>query len=567
MQKFRTTVAGRSSSSTDIQLASELKRIPVERRRNIVTKATLRQKLSIPRYHALVIKEKLGLSWRQNRKHGGLLKKMGIRVENEKSIRELSRDLVSDFVKVEYRTFLKDDITEQQVPFGRIGELPRFVDSLLDAYDKKNLLTWRDGSIPGDEIWVKIGGDNGKNSLKFTLQIANTAKPNTRHNTVVIAIAAVRDSHENMVRFLEGELGSDIKALQSHSWRNKTIKVFLNGDYEFLCKIYGLSGPQGTYPCLWCLMPRRDMHKPGDQYQQRSLETILADNSNFITDSSAKKEVAKYHNALHTPLLNIQLDSVSPPYLHILLGIVLKHHKLLEDTAHMLDTQIANQKSEFLTPLGESVKTYGSHWHQLQELKNKHQIEEGCLVFSEEQSDIHRHSQTIENIEQRLSSLSHADLTPRSGPIASALDTILNRHRITPQAYHSRSFAGNHCHKYLQENVYTELTETIVKQTQALTRNPFLIDEACTIQITFNRLNEAFSKVHNAISHTKHIDHSRLPEIKLAIENYMTIYRRMFPYKIIPKQHILEHHCIPHIQKHGHGLGLLGDREQKTVTK
>ena len=186
----------------------------------------------------------------------------------------------------------------------------------------------------------------------------------------------------------------------------------------------------------------------------------------------------------------------------------------------MLDTQIANQKSEFLTPLGESVKTYGSHWHQLQELKNKHQIEEGCLVFSEGQSDIHRHSQTIENIEQRLSSLSHANLTPRSGPIASALDTILNKHRITPQAYHSRSFVGNHCHKYLQENVYTELTETIVKQTQALTRNPFLIDEVCTIQITFNRLNEAFSKVHNAISHTKHIDQSRLPEIKLAIENY-----------------------------------------------
>ena len=87
---------------------------------------------------------------------------MGIYVENEKSIRELSRNLVSDFVNVEYMTFLKDDITEQQVPFGRIGELPRFVDSLLDAYDKKRLLTWRDGSIPGDEIRVKIGGIMGK---------------------------------------------------------------------------------------------------------------------------------------------------------------------------------------------------------------------------------------------------------------------------------------------------------------------------------------------------------------------------------------------------------------------
>ena len=180
-------------------------------------------------------------------------------------------------------------------------------------------------------------------------------------------------------------------------------------------------------------------------------------------------------------------------------------------------------------------------------LKNKHQIEDGCFVFSDGQSDIHKHSQTIENIEQRLSSLSHTDLTPRSGPIASALDTILNRHRITPQAYHSRSFVGNHCHKYRDENVYTELTETIVKQTQALSRNPFLTDEACRIQITFNGLNEAFSKVHNAMSYTKHIDHSRPPEIQSAIENYMTIYRRMFSHKIIPKQHILENHCIYHI--------------------
>ena len=47
---------------------------------------------------------------------------------------------------------MKDDIIERQVPYGRTGELPRFVDSLLDAYDKKNLLTWQNGSIPEDEI-------------------------------------------------------------------------------------------------------------------------------------------------------------------------------------------------------------------------------------------------------------------------------------------------------------------------------------------------------------------------------------------------------------------------------
>ncbi|GFR97798.1 amine oxidase [Elysia marginata] len=102
--------------------------------------------------------------------------------------------------------------------------------------------------------------------------------------------------------------------------------------------ITNFSGPQGTYPCLWCLMPGRDMHYPCDQCSLRSLESILTDNSAFVRHSSGKKEVAKFHNALHTHLLDIELEEVSPPYLHILLGVVLKHHKLLEDAAHDLDT-------------------------------------------------------------------------------------------------------------------------------------------------------------------------------------------------------------------------------------
>ncbi|GFN78863.1 amine oxidase [Plakobranchus ocellatus] len=192
-------------------------------------------------------------------------------------------------------------------------------------------------------------------------------------------------------------------------------------------------------------------------------------------------------------------------------------------------------------------------WRQYQELEATLQHEEGCLVFSEAQSDIDEHAQNIHKIENLLSSLSYKPLTPRTGPIASALDPV-NKHRITPQAYHSRSFVGNHCHKYLQQKVYTDLTETIVKQTQTLTSNPFLIDETATIQITFNELNKAFSTVHSAISHTKPIQQSSFPEIQAAIDNYMSVYRRMFPHKIIPKQHILEKHSTPHIQQYRVGL-------------
>ena len=32
-------------------------------------------------------------------------------------------------------------------------------------------------------------------------------------------------------------------------YSGRTIRVFLSGDYEFLCRIYGLSGASGEYTC------------------------------------------------------------------------------------------------------------------------------------------------------------------------------------------------------------------------------------------------------------------------------------------------------------------------------
>ncbi|GFO04481.1 amine oxidase [Plakobranchus ocellatus] len=322
-------------------------------------------------------------------------------------------------------------------------------------------------------------------------------------------------------------------------------------------------GPQGTYPCLWCLMPRRDMHNPRDHCEHRSLESLLADNKTFMQQTDGeKKQANKFYNSLHAPLVGIELGKVSPPYLHILLGVVLKHHKLLEDAAYKLDKKVACQPDDFLLPLGKLLKRYGSQWGRAYELQERLLYEEGCLGFSElndSQEQIDKYTQQIHKTEL-ISFLMHKELQPRKGPIASSLDTVLTKHRITPQAYHSRSFVGNHCHKYLQSAVYTDLTQIIVTKTQQCTSNPMIIDEACTLQLLFDNLNNAFSTVHRAISHTKPIALSSLLEIEIAIDTYMATYRRMFPRKIIPKKHLLEKHCIPHIKQHLFGLGPLGEQ-------
>ena len=67
---------------------------------------------------------------------------------------------------------------------------------------------------------------------------------------------------------------------------------------------------------------------------------------------------------------------------------------------------------------------------------------------------------------------SYKSLTPRTDPVTSALGTVLNKRKITTQAYHSGTFVGGHCPKYLQPNIKSVLTKTIIKQTQTLTNIP-----------------------------------------------------------------------------------------------
>ena len=76
----------------------------------------------------------------------------------------------------------------------------------------------------------------------------------------------------------------------------------------------------------------------------------------------------------------------------------------------------------------------------------------------------------------------------------------------------------------------------------------------------FDNLNKSFKKVHVAISHTNSIHSDKLDECQTLIDGYMETYRRLFTNSTIPKQHILEHHCIPFIKQHGFSLGLLGEQ-------
>ena len=114
-----------------------------------------------------------------------------------------------------------------------------------------------------------------------------------------------------------------------------------------------------------------------------------------------------------------------------------------------------------------------------------------------------------------------------------------------------------------KEYIYTDITNTILTQTQALTNNKNVIERAAKIQPSLEDLNSAFSTVHCAISHTEPTEPSSVTKMEAQIDKNRSIYRKMSPFKIIPKQHILEKHCSRHIKKGCAGSdGGEGNREQ-----
>ena len=95
------------------------------------------------------------------------------------------------------------------------------------------------------------------------MQLCNLENPNSRQNTCLVSVFQAHDTRANLwsamehyreqLQEMEGmELGySPPNQIQIavkytlYNCRGRKISLFLSGDYEFLCKVYGLSGASG----------------------------------------------------------------------------------------------------------------------------------------------------------------------------------------------------------------------------------------------------------------------------------------------------------------------------------
>ena len=79
-------------------------------------------------------------------------------------------------------------------------------------------MTWHEGVIPKDKVWIKIGGDKGGGTFKQMMQVGNVKHPNSLANTVIVCAFEASDTINNLnIGLLRHK--QQVKELMELNWR------------------------------------------------------------------------------------------------------------------------------------------------------------------------------------------------------------------------------------------------------------------------------------------------------------------------------------------------------------
>ncbi len=231
-------------------------------------------------------------------------------------------------------------------------DLHELITNHVKSHIENNTFITNHPVIPNDELYIKIGGDKGGGSMKFTFQIMNVQNPNSRDNTIIFNLFEAPDTYSNIKQALHFNL-EQINQLEGSIIEGKVCRVFVTGDYSGLTTFYGLSGASGLYFCLFCLCSSRDRHlQPSDRDNNsspsapRTVESIQYYHQCFVNAGSNLAKAKEFYNCINAPLFTIPIYRVCPPVLHLSLGIYLKLFKLLEDACASLDFLIFKARTD-----------------------------------------------------------------------------------------------------------------------------------------------------------------------------------------------------------------------------
>ncbi|XP_071509575.1 uncharacterized protein [Diadema antillarum] len=581
ISQLRETISASNSAS---QLKHEIATAHHRGKLDDLLPATIR----IPDGDLVEVRCMLGLSWKKTRTLKKWLKERKVKTQAEKNVRAIETQIVGNNLSAEWMPLQFTDEDTKEIVIKKTAmvavkhlELKAF--QQLDEYERQNLLTFEKTS---GEVWLKLGGDKGGSTFKLMMQIANVSRPNSLRNTIVVAIFKATDNTYNLSLVLQ-KFSIEVDKLAAKTWRGRPIRIFHFGDYEYLTRMYGLTGPNGRHPCLYCEISKRDMAIPLAQRgpsPSRSLPNLHEQLKKFEETPQAKAK--DYMNVIRPPILNIPIDQVCPPGLHITLGLFLKHFQSLERSCETLDrvaaSHLARREQPTEQQLSKSMAALVQREKMLGVLKEMEaertdlaeQLACFLLLYPEEST-----SQPVallqEAVREKDAEIKKAndDLMKQpkenkgSGEITASLDEALHEMTIHRQAYYGRTFVGNHAHKCLQPSNVGKLTRKIVATTERVCPGASaVIGEAERVAKRYETLLLLYSRCHSRMNTSRFLEQEEIDELENDIKAYTTFFRANFPSESTPpKLHLLEEHVVPWLRKWGASPGMMGEQGGESV--
>ncbi|XP_071941512.1 uncharacterized protein [Antedon mediterranea] len=256
-------------------------------------------------------------------------------------------------------------------------------------------------------------------------------------------------------------ISKQITDLNGQEWRGYKLRVFFFGDYDFLVRIYGLYSPNGRYCCLFCTSTKDDINK-GIKREPRCLQNMSEDYAKFI-DSGSKEDKSKdvSRNIVRAPMVNVDIDHVSIPCLHISLGVFKKLYDLLECEAHEMDKQLykfrqhnpsAESRNNFELCIAQSALKLEASKKQIAILEDEIVTIEDNMTIAQLGQSASAISSKTQKIKELKETIEKDQLKHGMGPIACSMDLVLKENRVDRRAYHGKAFNGNHVHKCCKVN-------------------------------------------------------------------------------------------------------------------
>ena len=261
--------------------------------------------------------------------------------------------------------------------------------------ERKRLVQRR--NIPPGEIWCKLAGDKGGNTVKLVLTCMNTTAPNSLDNTILLAMYEGDEDRESVARvfgrayrellpvmsFAPPESGRGVRLVDVEKepvrqernarvfspacsiccadWPNandrdkqpmqlgdQLLRVFVVGDMKFTSLLLGHMGQSCAHPCTHCHIESRAVKENAigsPPATLRTTTTLLANGAKaerYTCESGNRPKGAQYCGIGNKPLLVVTpVETVAPFPLHLDLGISLKLLNALEDAAEAIDAVYA----------------------------------------------------------------------------------------------------------------------------------------------------------------------------------------------------------------------------------